>query len=99
MPRVEGKDDLSEKNLSAKAETKQKKPRRIAIRDASFRLYKINKDNGSLSRMGVFETLPEIVGAYGKALDEGIPQEQLEGHKTKILKFRVREIERRVVAS
>jgi len=79
-------------------ESKQKKPRRVTIRDASFFLYK-KGDNGDLSPIGSFETMPDILRGYRKALDDGVPQEQLVGHKTRVLRFKVREIERRVVAS
>lgn len=75
-------------------ETKEKKPRGVAVKNAMFFLYK--KDVGNLSLIDSFRTEVDIRYAYEKALDEGIPEEELIGIKGRYLEFEVKEKKRRI---
>lgn len=68
---------------------KQKKPRRVAIKDASFFLFKRISEDGDLSPIGSYQTEPEIRGAYKNALDRGVSQEDIRGFKGRVLEFKV----------
>lgn len=85
---------LDEKDPSAKAETKEKKPRKPAVKNASFFLYKI--EVGNLSLIDTFGTKAEIRQAYGEALDSGLSEAELVGFKGRYLDFTVTEKKRRV---
>lgn len=74
-------------------EVKEKKPRRVTVKNAKFYLYKI-VDNGNLSSIASSDTELDIIIAYEHALDKGIPEERLVGYKGRLLDFAVKHTKR-----
>jgi len=87
------KDELEERK--AKRIEKEKKVAMPRVKNASFFLFR--EQNGSLSPLGAFETLPDVRFAYESLLDEDIPENQLKGFKGRFLKFEVKETKRRIM--
>lgn len=75
---------------------KQKKERRISVKNPSFFLFKRISENGDLSPIGSYQTEPEIREAYENTLDGGILQKEIRGFKGRVLKFEVKETKRKV---
>jgi len=76
--------------------TKQKKPRRVAVKNPSFFLFKKISENGDLSPIGFYETESEVHEAYERTLDAGTPQDGIRGFKGRVLDFEVTETKRRI---
>lgn len=79
---------------------REKKPRRVAVKNASFFLYKLVEEPGKAGKcLVLIDSFTEEIAlrlAYEKALDEGIPEEHLEGFKGRRLVFAVKETKRRI---
>lgn len=87
--------EVDETEVPTKAKTKEKKPRGVAVRDASFFLFKI-LDSENLSPIGSYGTESEVREAYENTLDGGILEEDIRGFKGRVLKFEVKETKRRI---
>lgn len=75
---------------------KEKKSRRITVKNASFFLYKKDNTDGSLFQIGSYQMEVDIRGAYEKALDEGILEKDIVGFKGRPLEFTVTEKKRKI---
>lgn len=87
---------LPDSSFPPEGDPKQKKPRKVTVKNARFFLYKRYDDNEDLSPMDSFEAEIDLRIAYAKALDEDIPENLLVGFKGRFLEFKVTEKKRKV---
>jgi len=92
-------DEEKAKHSTLKSRGQEKKPRRVAVKNAKFYLYeKEGITPGKLIPIGDYETKTEMLTAYGDALDSGsgIPEEGLVVFKGRFEEITVTQTKRRI---